>query len=336
MYISSEETASRIIKLYQYICTHASPVCAVKMSAIQEYLKSEDLQYNWRTVKKDLDALYDCGIELEYSPKAKGYYYTNPLFEPYEISLIIEAIQAMKFITKEKADDLTRKLKALTDTKSQLTLNKHSIVADRVRNMNNAVMKDLEKIHYAKNNGLQISFKYAHFSPDKSKPKKYVKMGNALTVSPYAVYWNNGNCYLYAYISGEDKFRFFRIDRMENIQALSADIDGKQMYSEKELTSRKVKIFNMYRGREEYDVKIRFINRLADQVIDEFGKDVMMIPVDEEHFVVTVRVSVSPTFYAWIATFGHSVKILFPPKAVEGMKKFIQDADDMYKDDGEM
>ena len=69
------------------------------------------------------------------------------------------------------------------------------------------------------------------------------------------------------------------------------------------------------------------------QRVDQFGKDVMMMPVDEDHFTITVPVEVSPTFFAWIATFGRRVKILEPAQVVEKMRDFIQASADMYKDD---
>ena len=88
----------------------------------------------------------------------------------------------------------------------------------------------------------------------------------------------------------------------------------------------------MYGG-DTYNVCIRFRNKLADVVIDQFGKDVLMIPVDEEHFTITVPVEVSPTFFAWISTFGKRVKILEPAAVVKKMRNFIQAAADMYEDE---
>ena len=82
-----------------------------------------------------------------------------------------------------------------------------------------------------------------------------------------------------------------------------------------------------------YDVRIRFRKELADAVIDQFGKDVLMISIDENHFVITVPVEVSPTFFAWISTFGRRVKILEPEPVVRKMREFIQASADMYKDE---
>ena len=110
--------------------------------------------------------------------------------------------------------------------------------------------------------------------------------------------------------------------------------EGKELFKEKNIISQKAKVFDMYGGKE-YNVRIRFRKELADAVIDQFGKDVMMMPVDEDHFTITVPVEVSPTFFAWIATFGRRVKILSPEPVVEKMRDFLQRSLDMYENDGE-
>ena len=123
---------------------------------------------------------------------------------------------------------------------------------------------------------------------------------------------------------------------MERIsQPLPLKRDGREAYSEKNLNRQKAKVFDMFGG-QEYNVRIRFRNELADAVIDQFGKDIMMFAVDAEHFTITAPIEVSPTFFAWIATFGRRVKILSPEPVVDKMRDFLQRSLDMYKDDGEM
>ena len=69
-------------------------------------------------------------------------------------------------------------------------------------------------------------------------------------------------------------------------------------------------------------------------VIDQFGKDTMLIPIDEKHFTSTLPVELSPPFFAWVAAFGRGAKILSPQLAIDEMRKFIERVSDMYKDEG--
>ena len=60
-------------------------------------------------------------------------------------------------------------------------------------------------------------------------------------------------------------------------------------------------------------------NSLAGVIIDRFGKDVMMIPEDEDHFRVNVDVHVSKQFLGWVFSLGEAVKIIGPDEVVEQM-----------------
>ena len=243
----------------------------------------------------------------------------------------MDGIQSAKFITKEKAREITEKIKRLAGKDTVATLNRQTYVADRVRNMNENVVSEADRIHQAIAEDCQVSFRYFHYTPNRDNPKNYSYDGKKVIVSPYALLWNNGNYYLYAY-DGK-KFRYFRVDRMEHISVpLPQKREGKELFREKDITHQRVKVFDMYGG-QEYDVCIRFRNELADVAIDQFGKDVMMIPVDEDHFIITVPIEVSPTFFAWISTFGRRVKILGPEPVVKKMREFIGKVSEMYQDE---
>ena len=90
----------------------------------------------------------------------------------------------------------------------------------------------------------------------------------------------------------------------------------------------------MFHG-EQAKVRVRFSNHLADAVIDQFGKNTILVPEDDGHFIVLLPVELSPPFFAWIATFGRRVKILSPEPVVEKMRDFLQRSLDMYENDGE-
>lgn len=71
-------------------------------------------------------------------------------------------------------------------------------------------------------------------------------------------------------------------------------------------------------------VKILCHNSLAGVMIDRFGKDISLIPVDEEHFSVTVRVAVSRQFLSWVMALGEGAKIIGPDIVVEQVKTEVE------------
>lgn len=55
-------------------------------------------------------------------------------------------------------------------------------------------------------------------------------------------------------------------------------------------------------------------------IIDRFGEDVDTEPVDENHFRAVVDVAPSPPFFAWVFTFGGSIRMEVPSDVLAGMK----------------
>ena len=326
----------RLLHLKNYLEANAGKNRIVTRGEIEAYLTEKGYPVEKKTLYTDFAILQgEFGLQMEYDVHKKGYRLLNPPFEPYELRLMVDGVQSSKFITKEKAREITEKIKRLAGKDTIKSLNRQSYVADRVRNMNDSVVTDADRIHQAISEDCKISFRYFHYSPNAATKRSYSKDGNKYTVSPYALLWNNGNYYLYAYDSEKQKFRYFRVDRMDAISnPLPIRRDGKEAYHEKQLTTQEAKVFDMFSGTA-YNVRMRFRNELADAVIDQFGKDVMMIPCDDQHFIVTAPVEISPPFFAWFATFGRRVEILSPEPVVERMRDFLQRSMDMYKEDGE-
>lgn len=324
----------KMLLIRDYLYTHATKEHPKNANHIVKFLASKGIAATPKTIYNDILRLQvDFGLPVEYNQSKWGYYITKPQFEPHELRLMVDGINSAKFITRDMAQTITNKIKGMADIYTKDSLNRQAYVADRVRSMNDSVVKDADRIHEAIAADCKIGFRYFHYTPSKDSPKSYSKSGTPFVVSPFALSWNNGNYYLYAFDSDKQKFRYFRVDRMERISnPLPEKRDGKEQFREKNLTSNPVKVFDMYSG-EEHTVKIRFRKELADAVIDQFGRDVMMIPLDAEHFTITVPIQVSPPFFAWIATFGRRVKILSPEPVVEKMRDFIQRVSDMYQDD---
>lgn len=322
--------AVKILIIKDFLLSNTNKDHYVTSADIIKHLESFGINADRKTIFADIDRLeYDYGMKIDRVRK-KGYRALEPPFEANELRLMVDSVQSAKFITQKEAQTITKKIQNLSDVFTKPSLNRTSYVGERIRNMKESVVSNTDRIYEAIAKDNQISFKYAHATPSPDK-KRYSKKGSPYIVSPFALYWNEGNYYLYAYLSDKEEFRYFRIDRMEYIQLpLQLRREGVDRFKATTFTNkRKHKIFRMYQG-EEYVVKIRFINHLADAVIDEFGKDLMFVPCDDNHFEVNLPVQVSPPFYSWVAMFGRSAQILSPPEVVDEMKRFSESVYDMY------
>lgn len=325
----------KLLYIRDYLYHYATKEHPKNANAICDYLMTKGIDASPKTIYNDILRLQiDFGVPVEYNASKWGYYITQPEFEPHELRLMVDSIQASKFITQPQARTISQKIVKQADVYTKESLTRHAYVADRVRSMNESVVRDSDRIHRAIAENRKIGFRYYHYTPNKQNPKQYSKKGDLYVVSPYALLWDGGNYYLYAYITEKDEFRTFRIDRMEAItNPLPDKRDGEKAFKAAALTNQEYKVFQQYHG-EKTRVRIRFINRLADAVIDQFGKDTMLIPIDEKHFTATLPVELSPPFFAWVATFGRAAKILWPQLAIDEMKKFIERVSDMYKEEG--
>lgn len=198
---------------------------------------------------------------------------------------------------------------------------------------------DISRIEGAMKDNWKISFRSFHYSTDRKEPKKYANKGEPITVSPWRTFRRNEKEYVYVFVDKKKGFRTYRIDRLDDITVIPVPRDGAEEYERDTKTDRgkkEPKVFNMYKGKKSCNVHMRFTNNLLDQVYDEFGEDVIIIRnKDGKHFHIVEPVSVSPTFYAWIATFGRSVLIEHPNEVIDGFKEFLHKSLGMYENEGE-
>ena len=97
----------------------------------------------------------------------------------------------------------------------------------------------------------------------------------------------------------------------------------------KKLTEHANRLFQMYSG-EAANVKLRFHRSLINVVVDRFGRDTMLIPDGDDHFVFTVNVAVSPMFLSWVIGFGSKAKILYPQSVIDDCRRMCEDAMNQY------
>jgi len=148
-------------------------------------------------------------------------------------------------------------------------------------------------------------------------------------ISPWGLLWDHENYYLIGYDSRAEQIRHYRVDKMLHI-LLSEEIrEGKEEFQKIDMASYSKKSFGMFGGKEQ-SVKLLVENSLAGVIVDRFGKDVMMIPADADHFTVSVDVQVSSQFISWVFALGSQAKIVSPKNVVNQVRKEIEKLAEQY------
>lgn len=281
-----------------------------------------------KSLYNDIELLRLYGMDIIGEKYDRKYHYklVNRKFELAELKLLVDAVQSSKFITAKKSKELIKKLESYASRFEAGKLDRYVSVAGRVKTMNERIYYNVDAIHEALCNRLQLKFQYFVWNVDKDMVLKHD--GAFYLVSPWALCWDNEKYYLIAYDHEEEKIKHFRVDKMLNASVEKAKRMGKTAFSEINMSEYTGRLFGMFEG-EQCAVKLRCQNDAANIIIDRFGNDVSLIKVDAEHFEVTVKVSVSKLFLSWIMAIP-GVQIVSPDSVVEQMKEEIRRLQELY------
>lgn len=293
-------------------------------------LAAYDIGAERKSIYDDIEALRCFGLDILKTQNGRqtDYRVVSRDFEMPELKLLVDAVQSSKFITRKKSDELIKKIESFASVHEARQLHRQVFVANRIKTMNESIYLSVDQIHTAITLDKKITFQYFEWSPSK---EKLLRHGGAFyCVSPWALTWDDENYYLIAFDSATNKIKHYRVDKMLKI-SVSEDVrEGRELFENFDMAIYSKKTFGMFGGNEE-TVHLRCKNRMANVIIDRFGTETIMSVTDSEHFEITVRVAVSPVFYAWLLNFGSDIKIISPQNVIEGFRNLTLDALEQYK-----
>lgn len=287
---------------------------------IEDLLKERDIEMNRKTFYTYIEELKAAGIDVASRKTDKYYYYINKRqFDFAETKLLIDAVQSARFITREKSEELIKKIGKLMSLYQAADLKRKLYMSERTKTVNKNIYKNVDEIHDAITKNRKISFRYFDYTLDvhHNKKKQYRKQGKEYVISPYSLVWAEDNYYVISHYPEHTGLTNFRVDRMDMIQLTGqtreslAKVTGKSDFS---ISRYSQNIFSMFSGDVQW-VSLRFDNDLLNTAIDRFGQHAQMKRLDDTTFIADVEVQVSPTFFGWLFQFGKKVKILAPASA---------------------
>ena len=328
----------RLLLMKQYLETNAGKEKVVKRKELEDLLEKYNMKVEKKTLYADFAVLGNVfGMKLEYDPHKKGYRLLNPPFEPHELRLLVDCVQSATFITEQEAYAITEKIKPLASVEEQKTLNRHTVVKDRIHKVKESVVRKADTIHQAIMENKQISFRYFRYYPDRDNHKQYIKAEDGsdyFTVSPKGLVWDNGVYLLERYRNDDYWQPHFEVGRMSHIRIQPEHRILAENSKYEAINDGMEKLLEMMRGKVQA-ITIRFRNSCAKAVLEAFGEDTYLVPIDQHYFRITVNERCDTEFYSALAQFGCSAKILAPQTAVEGFMEFLEDFNYLYKHDKE-
>ncbi|MBO5083014.1 MAG: WYL domain-containing protein [Lachnospiraceae bacterium] len=315
-----------IIKMLQEKSDESHPI---KMEAILEMLDHEGIKAERKSIYNDMDTLRDFGYDIVLTKgKNGGYFLAYRDFDVAELKVLVDAVQASRFITTKKSKELIGKITTLAGEHEAKNLKREVYVMNRIKSENEAIYYNVDKIHSAIEDNKQITFKYLEYSVNKEAVPR--RNGKTYKVSPRALAWNEEKYYLIAYDAEADLIKNYRVDKIKDITVTEESriiLEKDRNFDVAEYCNR---AFGMYCGDDE-TITVRFPNHLIGVVIDRFGKEVNIYNSGDDSFETRLNVSVSPQLFGWLTGLGADVKIVRPERVVEQYKQYIQEIMKQYK-----
>ncbi|MCD7862744.1 MAG: WYL domain-containing protein [Lachnospiraceae bacterium] len=290
------------------------------MAEILSHLGACGVEAERKSVYDDIDLLRACGVDIigERAGRSYEYYLGSREFELAELKILVDLVQSAKFLTASKSRQLIKKLETLCSHHEAGQLQHQVYVSERIKTENESIYYTVDILHQAIETGVQITFQYFNWNV---KKEKELRRGGALyQVSPWALSWDDENYYLVAYDSLAAGLRYYRVDKMLKVELTDISRDGRALYEKLDPAAYTRKRFGMFNGQEE-TVTLLCRNTLSGVIVDQFGRDVVMILQDSEYFTARVHVALSGQFFGWVMALGEDARVIGPPQVVSKMRE---------------
>lgn len=280
-----------------------------------------------KTLYEDIDELRRFGIDVDYSHEGRYYFYRvlNRDFDIAELKLLVDSVQASRFITERKSSALIKKIEKLASRHQGQELHRQVLIAGRVKSMNESIYRNVDALNSAINQNSQITFQYFQYDREKNEVLRHD--GAWYVASPWALLLDNENYYLVAFDAGEGKIKHYRVDKMLRIRATGDPRKGREHYRKEDYA--KSSVFGMFGGKA-IPITLEAENRMAGILIDRFGKDIRMVPVSDTRFEAGVDVVPSPLFYGWLIGLGPGIRLTGPTPVVKALREIIRQQYEEY------
>lgn len=297
------------------------------MLSVQDIIKYVEEKYgvknDRRTIERNIELLkdkLDYDIEIEKVGNKNLYYLLkNPDtdFEPGEIRTIIDTFSYATFVPESISKEIINKCKHMQNIYENKKLNDYQIYSNNIKTNNMEIIKNIEDVSSAIYNKKMITFDYYKY--ELNPTLKNVKEAN-YKISPYAIIYSIQELYLVGLKDGETTLKTFRLDRMKNVNVLSEQSDR---INKKEIDEIVKSSISMYGGVGK-DIEVICKNKLLDNVIEVFGKDIKITKYDDCHFKLVMNKDIEAFKYYILRNIEH-IDILKPKKLKDEIDKILKD-----------
>lgn len=105
----------KCLYLWQFLLQNTDEEHPATIPQMIEYLARHDIPAERKSLYDDIEALRQCGLDVEYrKAQGGGYYVASREFQLPELKLLVDAVQSCKFLSLRKSNALITKLEKLS------------------------------------------------------------------------------------------------------------------------------------------------------------------------------------------------------------------------------
>ncbi len=327
----SQNQKLKLLKLARFFELETDEEHPAGINDLIDYLDSVGISAERKSLYRDIETLRDAGYDIvSVKRRNTGYYLSSAgrVFQTSEVQMLVNAVQASRFMTASQTKTMIRKLEELVNVHERKKLEKLVVVPTRIKAVQEGdrINNNIAKVGDAIREDRQIRFHYMKYTITGLEQAR--RNGDLYVVSPYAMIWENENYYMMAYDAEDRMMKNYRMDKMMRVYIGTERRLGADKFAEVNLADYSTEVFSMYSGKKQM-LRIRFSNTLTGPVFDRFGRKTPVAQDGDQHFIINVTVSTSPQFYAWLFGLG-DVQILSPESAREEMRAMCLKAASYY------
>ena len=334
----SDNQKGKLFALYRILHDYTDENNGLSMAEIITKLESDyAIIAERRSIASDLavlETVFHIEVEARKRDTTRYHLKTRP-FSFSDVMSLTNSIQANNVLTGLEVRALIEKLKTFCSNEQAKQIQIQANLTDSIQGITIEMREKIDMIQSAISEDVYITFSYPNYYLDGTMPFYYEKRHS---VKPLSILHTDGKHYLFGrnFYSEKSNFYYYKIEKMES---MSVSYPYKMKQKDKEELE-KIRAENHdWEAYPIYDgwswsleeVSMRFSNKLLEAVIDRFGLDVKINPIDDNHFRVVHKVVISTEFFGWLFSMGTGARLLSPLQVTQKFKKWLKDVHELYQ-----
>ena len=275
---------------------------------LHSLLEEEGIQADVRAIHQAVSCLKATGHDIT-EEASRGtvttYRVNSRLFDVAELKLLMDAAVASEALGRESTESLLGRLVTLAPERDRQAL--LAGTDSRGKPEKPGVLCVTDQLYRAIRDGRQISFLMFDYSPKRRRVYKH--SGRRYRLSPYALLYVQDRYYVLGWDEEKGRIITPKVDRITGMRILESQVTPPP--EDFDLNRYRKKVFRMYTG-DDAAVTLECEPDMMNAMVDRFGRDFPLEPLPDGRFRGLVTVSVSPTFFRWVFTYGGSIRIVGP------------------------